>query len=166
LFGRQLGFRPRHYRGVQSFQMVLPANHNVTFRGFTTAPSQSVPWRNAREVRSQLQANSRQRRCVPGRTLSQGIAQISIIAVARSFFSNQRARFSLHLIGSPQRCLARRDARAATEPPSEDPPGNPQPDVIPPPIHEPGETPPPDNLPGKTPDEIPSRRPNSPTTPG
>jgi hypothetical protein len=52
-----------------------------------------------------------------------------------------------------------------TEPPSEDPPGSPQPDVIPPPIHEPGELPPPGNLPGKTPDEIPSRGPNSPTTP-
>jgi hypothetical protein len=52
-----------------------------------------------------------------------------------------------------------------TEPPSEDPPGSPQPDVIPPPIHEPGEPPPPDDLPGKAPDEIPRRGPNSPTTP-
>jgi hypothetical protein len=51
-----------------------------------------------------------------------------------------------------------------TEPPREDPPGNPNPE-IPPPVHEPGAPPQPQELPGKMPDELPSRGPNSPTTP-
>ena len=51
-----------------------------------------------------------------------------------------------------------------TEPPPESPPGNPNPE-IPPPVPEPGEPSQPQELPGKTPDELPTREPNSPTTP-
>ena len=51
-----------------------------------------------------------------------------------------------------------------TEPPLESPPGNPNPE-IPQPVREPGEPSQPQELPGKTPDELPTRGPNSPTTP-
>ena len=51
-----------------------------------------------------------------------------------------------------------------SEPPREEPPGNPNPE-IPPPVHEPGAPPQPQELPGKMPDEIPGQGPGSPTTP-
>jgi hypothetical protein len=47
-----------------------------------------------------------------------------------------------------------------TEPPQEDPPGNPQPEV--PPVQEPGEPSTPDELPGDMPDEFPVRGPFTP----
>ena len=51
-----------------------------------------------------------------------------------------------------------------TEPPQEEPPGNPRPE-IPPPVQEPGAPPQPQELPGRTPDELPVRGPQGPRTP-
>ena len=51
-----------------------------------------------------------------------------------------------------------------TEPPREEPPGNPRPEV-PPPMREPGTTPLPQELPGNTPEELPVRGPAGPGAP-
>src|SRR3954447_18731932 len=51
-----------------------------------------------------------------------------------------------------------------TEPPQEEPPGNPRPE-IPPPVQEPGAPPQPQELPGRAPDELPVRGPQGPRTP-
>jgi hypothetical protein len=51
-----------------------------------------------------------------------------------------------------------------SEPPRENAPGNPQPE-IPPPMQEPGEPARPDELPGRPPDELPVRGPEPPGAP-
>jgi hypothetical protein len=51
-----------------------------------------------------------------------------------------------------------------TEPPPEEPPGNPSPEV-PPPMNDPVEPSHPNELPGRIPDELPIRGPKGPSTP-